>query len=227
MHLGFFKRLRERQTKYRELSQPVDTLSDILVEQFGGSQWQRMLQLYGLLCASHNKGLEIINSLMKDPKFASLHTAWEKEPLLGRRNVKGVLLHVAHRITKYPLLIEKLVNTAVSVQENEMLSKALQCSRDLNSKVNERVDERERLVEICQKVDPKSYVTIGQKRRNRDDLISVPSRRLLFHGQAVITCNRIGIGSLSNVACTVLILTDCLVFTQEFSGRLQFVCPVR
>ncbi|CAL8134678.1 unnamed protein product [Orchesella dallaii] len=225
VHFSFLKRLRERQLKFRKLGQPVDTLADILNEQFGGSQWQHMVRLYGLLCASHAKSLEIFRALMKEPKFASLVATWDKEPLLARKNVRECLLLVAQRITKYPLLFEPLVKTGVSPPEKEQVSKVLRSSKELISRVNERVAERQRLLEICQKIDPKSHVTIGQKRRGRDDLMSVPSRRLLFHGQAVITCNRIGIGSLSNTSCTVLILTDCLVFTQEFGGRLQFVSP--
>lgn len=226
VHFSFLKKLRERQAKYRKLGQPVDTLSDILNEQFSGSQWQHTVRLYGLLCASHAKSLEMFKTLMKEPKFASLVATWDKEPLLARKNVRECLLLVAQRITKYPLLFDPLVKTSASPQEREQLSKTLRSSKELIFRVNERVAEREKLLEICQKIDPKSYVTIGQKRRGRDDLMSVPSRRLLFHGQAVINCNRIGIGSLSNVACTVFILTDCLMFTQEIGGRLQFVSPV-
>lgn len=205
----------------------MDTIADILVDQFSGSQWQHMVRLYGLLCASHAKSYEIVNTLQKDPKFASLFATWANEPLLERKNVKETLLHVAQRITKYPLMFDGLVKYAVSPLEKEQLQKVIRSSKELISRVDERVAERQRLLEICQRIDSKSYVTIGEKRRGRDDLVSVASRRLLFHGQAVINCNRIGIGSLTNVACTVLILTDCLVFTQDVGGRLQFVCPVR
>ena len=226
MHFSFLKKLRERQTKFRKLGQPVDTLADILVEQFSGSQWHQMVRLYGLLSASHYKSLDTFRALMKEPRFASLVTNWDKEPLLARKNVRECLLLVAQRIMKYPLLLEPLIKTGISDQEKEQVAKALKAAKELNNRVNERVAERQELLQICQKIDPKSYVTIGQKRRGRDDLVSVPSRRLLFQGQAIVTCNRIGIGSLSNVSCTVLILTDCLVFTQQFGDRLQFVCPV-
>lgn len=226
VHFSFLKKLRERQWKFRTLSQPIDSISDILVEQFNGPQFQQMLRLYGLLCASHANSIEITKTLMKDSKFASLSATWEKEPLMFKKNVKDVLTFVGLRITKYPIFFDRLLKLAVTPHEKEQLSKVSISSKELNSRVNERVAERQRLLEICQRIDPKSFVTIGQKRRGRDNLASVASRRLLFHGQAVITCNRIGIGSLSNVSCTVLILTDCLVFTQDFGGRLQFVCPV-
>jgi hypothetical protein len=71
--------MRERQQKFRELEQPLDTLSDILVEQFTAEQYHLMIRFYGLLCASHTKSLDIFRALMKDPKFASLVATWDKE----------------------------------------------------------------------------------------------------------------------------------------------------
>jgi len=79
VHFAFLRRLRERQLKFRELGQPMDSIADILVDQFSTNQWQLMIRLYGLLCASHTKSLDTFKSLLKDPKFASLVAAWDKE----------------------------------------------------------------------------------------------------------------------------------------------------
>ena len=147
------------------------------------------------------------------------------------------LLLVAQRITKYPLLFEPLYKTAPTQEEKDKITKGLKASRDLIEKVNERVDEREHLIEFCQKMDPKSMVTIGKRRIRKEDLTLVPNRRLLFSGQASINNRGFGGNSGSgysgsggpsaarNLVCNVLILTDSLVFTQEFSGRYHFVSP--
>ena len=138
------------------------------------------------------------------------------------------MLLVGQRITKYPLLLEPLLKTSPSTQEKEELMKALTCSKELNARVNERVAERERLNDICQRIDSKSGIVDGSKRIRRDDLLAVPSRRLLFHGQAIVNSNRTSgnVGAVGGGLCNVLILTDSLVFTQEMSGRLYFASPV-
>lgn len=71
--------MRERQLKFRELGQPLDSLTDILVDQFTTEQYHLMIRLYGLLCASHTKSLDIFRGLLKDAKFASLVSSWDKE----------------------------------------------------------------------------------------------------------------------------------------------------
>jgi len=159
------------------------------------------------------------------------------QSLLSRKNVRECLLLVAQRITKYPLLFDPLLKTAVMSQEKEQLQNILVRSKDLISKVNERVAEREKLIELCQKIDSKSYLIMNEKRKSKDDLVALPSRRLLFYGQGVLNLNRLNSGN-SNVVgsgaavgyskfpCNVLILTDSLVFIQDLSGRLQFLNPV-
>ena len=251
--------------KFRDMGKPMDTLADLLSEQFGGEKWQQMVRLYGLLCSSHKHSLELFKSMQKDPKFAQLVNAWSKEvvikntcsylfdsqttvirccnagrlcilqPLLARKNVPECLLLVAQRITKYPLLFEPLKKTSDSLDEKDKISRLLVASRELNVKVNERVAEREKLIEFCQRLDAKSMVQIGQKRFRKEDLTLVPTRRLLFTGVASVT-NRVSGGSASGYGgssglasrssiCTVLILTDSIIFAQEFSGRYHFVGP--
>lgn len=148
------------------------------------------------------------------------------------------LLLVAQRITKYPLLIDSLLKASVSLHEREELTKLFLSSKDLNSRVNERVAERQRLLEICQKIDAKSPLYDGSRRIRREDLILAPTLRLLFHGQAIVNFNRVF--SANNVAVHggsaipasnkpyhILILTDRLIITQELNGKLHFVSPVK
>jgi hypothetical protein len=139
---------------------------------------------------------------------------------------------VAQRITKYPLLIEPILKTSLnaSLQEKEQIEKALRSSKDLISKVDQRVADRQSLLEFYNRIDPKSFVTMGQRRRYRDDIISLPSRRLLFQGQVIVNGNK---GSTAgggapvsrNIPCNLTILTDSLIFTQELNLKYQFVTP--
>ncbi|CAG7829572.1 unnamed protein product [Allacma fusca] len=235
VHFTFLQRMRERQLRFRDMGQPLDTLADLINEQFSGEQWQQMVRLYGLLCASHKHSLDLFKSMQKESKFAALVNCWSKEPLLARKNVPECLLLVAQRITKYPLLFEPLYKTSTDLHEREQITKVLKDSRELNEKVNERVAERERLIEFCQKLDHKSVLQMGQNKSVRKDyLTSLPSRRLLFNGLASavkLGANGSGFGgsggpgSARSTICNVLVLTDCLVFVQEFGGRYHFVSP--
>jgi len=159
--------------------------------------------------------------------------------MLARKNVPECLLLVAQRITKYPLLIEALAKTSLTSSERDDFVKALLSAKELNARVNERVDERQKFIEICQRIDSKSYIADGHRRIRRDELTQVPSRRLRFHGQAIVNCNRVMGGnttsmvsgggiptSIKNMSCHVLILTDYMVLMQEINGKLFFVAPV-
>lgn len=148
------------------------------------------------------------------------------QPLLGRKNVTECLLLVGQRITKYPLLVEPLIKTSICPIEKADLAKAWTASKELNARVNERVAERERLAEICSKIDPKSIIQDGSRRIRAHDLLSLPNRRLIFNGHAVV--NRIISGNITSLGnCSVLILTDVMVCTQEVGGKVSFVSPVR
>lgn len=80
MHISFFRKLREKQNKFKDLDKSLDSISDLLLEQFTAEPLNHMVRLYGLLCASHEKSLELFKNLkLKDQKFASLVSSWDKE----------------------------------------------------------------------------------------------------------------------------------------------------
>jgi hypothetical protein len=80
VHFDFLRHLRDKQLKFRILEEPLDTLADVLVDQFSGEQWQLMIRLYGLLCSSLEKSFETFKTMkQKDQKFAALVSSWSKE----------------------------------------------------------------------------------------------------------------------------------------------------
>jgi A-kinase anchor protein 13 len=122
IHLSFLERLRERQ----RMAPVVDTLSDILLEQFSGSGAQKLKSAYGEFCSRHRDAVDIYKSYLHDQRFSQFVRHCQANPLLKKKGIPECILFVTQRLTKYPLLIEPLIKTSKdNKSEQERLGRAL------------------------------------------------------------------------------------------------------
>uniref|UniRef100_A0A673XY01 Rho/Rac guanine nucleotide exchange factor 2 n=1 Tax=Salmo trutta TaxID=8032 RepID=A0A673XY01_SALTR len=227
----------------------INQLGDILTEQFSGQCADEMRKAYAEFCSRHPKAVKLYKELLaRDKRFQHFIRVRERErhdssvcvrvcagikshpsqnqrvsrgPLLRRHGIQECILLVTQRITKYPVLIQRILdNTKGSEEEAQSLAQSLSLIRDLLSSVDQQVAELERtqrLQEIRARLDPRAQAEVrgGGVFRGGELL-----RRTLLHEGTLLWKTQ---GSrLKDVQ--VLLMTDILVFMQEKDQKYLFPC---
>uniref|UniRef100_A0A6Q2WWV2 Rho/rac guanine nucleotide exchange factor (GEF) 2 n=1 Tax=Esox lucius TaxID=8010 RepID=A0A6Q2WWV2_ESOLU len=210
----------------------INQLGDILTEQFSGQCADEMRKAYAEFCSRHPKAVKLYKELLaRDKRFQHFIRVRRiksinilrvsRGPLLRRHGVQECILLVTQRITKYPVLIQRILdNTKGSEEEAQSLAQALSLIRGLLSSVDQQVADLERtqrLQEIQARLDPRAQAAVrgGGVFRGGELL-----RRTLLHEGTLLWKTQ---GSrLKDVQ--VLLMTDILVFLQEKDQKYVFPC---
>ncbi|KAL4646696.1 rho guanine nucleotide exchange factor 2 isoform X3 [Arapaima gigas] len=200
----------------------IHQLGDVLQEQFSGQNADEMRKAYAEFCSRHLKAVKLYKELLtREKRFQNFIRRVSRGPLLRRHGVQECILLVTQRITKYPVLVQRILdNTKGNEEEASSLSQALMLIRDLLSSVDQQVLELERtqrLEEIRARLDPRAEAEVrgGGVFRGSELL-----RRSLIHEGTLLwkTAN----SRLKDVQ--VLLMTDILVFMQEKDQKYVFPC---
>nr|XP_029479808.1 rho guanine nucleotide exchange factor 2-like isoform X1 [Oncorhynchus nerka] len=226
LHTHFLSQLMTRRTHSLALGSStnftINQLGDILTEQFSGQCADEMRKAYAEFCSRHPKAVKLYKELLaRDKRFQHFIRRVSRGPLLRRHGIQECILLVTQRITKYPVLIQRILdNTKGSEEEAQSLAQSLSLIRDLLSSVDQQVAELERtqrLQEIRARLDPRAQAEVrgGGVFRGGELL-----RRTLLHEGTLLWKTQ---GSrLKDVQ--VLLMTDILVFMQEKDQKYFFPC---
>uniref|UniRef100_A0A8C8D0R7 Rho guanine nucleotide exchange factor (GEF) 1a n=1 Tax=Oncorhynchus tshawytscha TaxID=74940 RepID=A0A8C8D0R7_ONCTS len=200
----------------------IHQLGDVLLEQFSGQCADEMRKTYAEFCSRHLKAVKLYKELLaRDKRFQYFIRRVCRGHLLRRHGVQECILLVTQRITKYPVLIQRILdNTKDNEEEASCLTQSLTQIRELLSSVDQQVMELERthrLQEIRARLDPRveAKVRDGGLFRGGELL-----RRRLIH-EGTLLWKTPG-SRLKDVQ--VLLMTDILVFLQEKDQRFIFPC---
>ncbi|XP_062453757.1 rho guanine nucleotide exchange factor 2 isoform X1 [Rhea pennata] len=201
----------------------INRLGDILVGQFSGASAEQLKKAYSEFCSRHNKAVKLYKELLaRDKRFQQFIRRMTRSPLLRRHGVPECILLVTQRITKYPVLIERVLKNS---KDNEAdyadLSRALKLVKELISSINEEVHTFEmnaRLQEVYGRVDGRAKVPLLWESRAgvfcKDELL----RRKLVHSGCMLW--KTAAGRFKDVL--VLLMTDVLIFLQEKDQKYTF-----
>ncbi|XP_058616183.1 rho guanine nucleotide exchange factor 18-like isoform X1 [Onychostoma macrolepis] len=226
LHSHFLSRLRERRTESlqpgSDRNYAIQKISDILISQFSGELGERMKESYGEFCSRHTEAVNYYKEqLQSNKKFQNLTRKISNLSIVRRLGVPECILLVTQRITKYPVLLERILhNTEAGTEEHEGLAQALNLIKDVIVQVDAQVNlyEKEaRLREIASKVEPKSLGKIKDGRVFRKEDLSQGRRKLLYEGMVNW---KAASGRLKDILA--LLLTDALVLLQEKDQRYVF-----
>ncbi|XP_029115777.1 rho guanine nucleotide exchange factor 2 isoform X2 [Scleropages formosus] len=200
----------------------IHQLGDVLQEQFSGQNADEMRKAYAEFCSRHLKAVKLYKELLtREKRFQNFIRRVSRGPLLRRHGVQECILLVTQRITKYPVLVQRILdNTKGNEEEASSVSQALVLIRDLLSSVDQQVLELERtqrLQEIRSRLDPRAEAEVrgGGVFRGSELL-----RRSLIH-EGTLLWKTAG-SRLKDVQ--VLLMTDILVFMQEKDQKFFFPC---
>ncbi|XP_017336840.1 rho guanine nucleotide exchange factor 1a isoform X2 [Ictalurus punctatus] len=198
----------------------ISRISDLLMQQFSGQCADEMKKTYAEFCSGHLKAVKLYKELLaRDKRLQYFIRKVSRGPLLRRHGFQECILLVTQRITKYPVLVQRILdNTKDNPEEEVGLKQALTLLRDLLNGVEQQVLELERtqrLQEIRSRLDPRSQAKM------RSDAMFRPAellRRQLIHEGTLLW--KTPSSRLKDVQ--VLLMTDVLVFLQEKDQRYIF-----
>uniref|UniRef100_A0A8C3G8K8 A-kinase anchoring protein 13 n=1 Tax=Cyclopterus lumpus TaxID=8103 RepID=A0A8C3G8K8_CYCLU len=198
----------------------INRIGDILVGQFSGCNGESMKRVYGRFCSRHNEAVNFYKDLLtKDKRFKAFIKKKMSSSIVRRLGIPECILLVTQRITKYPVLIQRMLqHTKESEDDHEDLTEAVRLVKEViaavDSKVNEH-DKRRRLKDFHGRMDSKSIMmTKSGQIFAREDLLR---RRLIHDGVLQLkNCQ----GRLKDVHA--LLLSDVFVFLQEKDQKYVF-----
>nr|XP_030866662.1 rho guanine nucleotide exchange factor 2 isoform X1 [Gorilla gorilla gorilla] len=224
IHTRFLSQLLERR---RQALCPGSTrnfvihrLGDLLISQFSGPSAEQMCKTYSEFCSRHTKALKLYKELYaRDKRFQQFIRKVTRPAVLKRHGVQECILLVTQRITKYPLLISRILQHSHGIEEERQdLTTALGLVKELLSNVDEGIYQLEkgaRLQEIYNRMDPRAQTPVpGKGPFGREELL----RRKLIHDGCLLW--KTATGRFKDVL--VLLMTDVLVFLQEKDQKYIF-----
>ncbi|XP_049665386.1 rho guanine nucleotide exchange factor 18 isoform X1 [Accipiter gentilis] len=224
MHGQFLLQLKERRKESLEEGSDrnyiIQNIGDLLVKQFSGENGERMKEKYGVFCCGHNEAVSHYKDLLQsNKKFQNLIKKIGNCSIVRRLGVQECILLVTQRITKYPVLVERIIqNTEAGTKDYEDLTQALSLIKDTITHVDAMVNECEkgqRLKEIMHKMELKSSGKCKNGLFFRKD--DMGQRRLLLDGMLYW---KAASGRLKDILA--VLLTDVLLLLQEKDQKYTF-----
>ncbi|XP_042650673.1 rho guanine nucleotide exchange factor 18 isoform X3 [Tyto alba] len=224
MHRQFLLQLKERRKESLEEGSDrnyiIQNIGDLLVKQFSGENGERMKEKYGVFCCGHNEAVSHYKDLLQsNKKFQNLIKKIGNCSIVRRLGVQECILLVTQRITKYPVLVERIIqNTEAGTKDYEELTQALSLIKDTITHVDAMVNECEkgqRLKEIMHKMELKSSGKCKNGLFFRKD--DMGQRRLLLDGMLYW---KAASGRLKDILA--VLLTDVLLLLQEKDQKYTF-----
>lgn len=224
IHSQFFQRILERKKESlvdkSEKNFLIKRIGDVLVNQFSGENAERLKKTYGKFCGHHNQSVNYFKDLYaKDKRFQAFVKKKMSSSVVRRLGVSECILLVTQRITKYPVLFQRILQcTKDNGVEQDDLAQSLNLVKDVIRAVDSKVasyEKKVRLNEIYTKTDSKSIMRMksGQMFAKED----LKRKKLVRDGSVFLKNSAARLKEVQAV-----LLTDILVFLQEKDQKYVF-----
>jgi len=220
----FLLLLNERQNQQYPVLQSI---GDVLVKYFEDDE-KDMIKAFGRFCACHGDALAYFKELVEnDKKFSQFIVNTRAAGSTNRLELPDCLQMAMQRITKYPLMLQKIkertknadLDVSKRIHELDSLNGAINKIKSIAEQVDQYVkfvSRENRLKEICKKLDTRhrSSKTVGRKTSFGKNDLTYDKRRLLYETFAVIKpgqAPKSGKKSKETIDILLLLMTDYLV----------------
>ncbi|KFV40492.1 Rho guanine nucleotide exchange factor 28, partial [Gavia stellata] len=225
MHSQFFCKMKERRQESCEAGNErnfvISRIGDILLQQFSEENASKMKKIYGEFCSHQKEAVNLFKELQQNKKFQNFIKLRNSNLLARRRGIPECILLVTQRITKYPVLVERILQySKEGTEEHKDLCKALCLIKDMIAAVDLKVNEyekKQKLLEILCRTENKTYTKLknGHVFRKQD---LMRKERILLHEGLVYW--KTATGRFKDTLA--LLLTDMLLFLQEKDQKYIF-----
>ncbi|XP_040306868.1 rho guanine nucleotide exchange factor 28 isoform X3 [Herpailurus yagouaroundi] len=224
IHRHFFSSMKERRQEScagDDRNFIINRIGDILVQQFSEENANKMKKVYGEFCSHHKEAVSLFKELQQNKKFQNFIKLRNSNLLARRRGIPECILLVTQRITKYPVLVERILQyTKERSEEHKDLCKALCLIKDMIAAVDLKVSEYEKnqkWLEILNKIENKTYTKLKNGHVFRKQALISKERTLLYDG---LVYWKTATGRFKDILA--LLLTDVLLFLQEKDQKYIF-----
>ncbi|KAM3939560.1 rho guanine nucleotide exchange factor 28 isoform 2-T2 [Leptodactylus fuscus] len=223
-HKSFFYNLRERKQESREGNDRnfvIHKIGDILVQQFSAENAEKMKRIYGEFCSHHIEAVNLFKELQQNKKFQNFLKMTNSNLQARRRGIPECILLVTQRITKYPVLVERILRyTPEGTDEHKDLCRALGLIKDMVTAVDLRVSDFERkqkLEDFLNKIENKTFTKMKNGHVFTKQDLRIKERVLLHDG---VLLWKTATGRFKDIQA--LLLSDVLLFLQEKDQKYIF-----
>ncbi|XP_067425369.1 rho guanine nucleotide exchange factor 28 isoform X2 [Emydura macquarii macquarii] len=225
IHRQFFCNMKERRQESceggNERNFVINRIGDILVQQFSEENANKMKKIYGEFCSHQKEAVNLFKELQQNKKFQNFIKLRNSNLLARRRGIPECILLVTQRITKYPVLVERILQySKEGTEEHKDLGKAHCLIKDMIAAVDLKVNEyekRQKLLEILNKIENKTYTKLKNGHVFRKQDLKKKERTLLHEG---LVYWKTATGRFKDILA--LLLTDVLLFLQEKDQKYIF-----
>uniref|UniRef100_A0A5F8GEP3 Rho guanine nucleotide exchange factor 28 n=1 Tax=Monodelphis domestica TaxID=13616 RepID=A0A5F8GEP3_MONDO len=224
VHRHFFYSMKERRQESCEDSDRnfvINRIGDILVQQFSEENATTMKKIYGEFCSHHKEAVSLFKELQQNKKFQNFIKVRNSNLLARRRGIPECILLVTQRITKYPVLVERILQySKEGTEEHKDLCKALCLIKDMIAAVDLTVNEyekKQKWLEILNKIENKTCTKLKNGHVFRKQALISKERTLLYDG---LVYWKTATGRFKDILA--LLLTDVLLFLQEKDQKYIF-----
>ncbi|XP_033285903.1 rho guanine nucleotide exchange factor 28 isoform X8 [Orcinus orca] len=224
IHRHFFYSMKERRQEScigNDRNFVINRIGDILVQQFSEENANKMKKIYGEFCSHHKEAVSLFKELQQNKKFQNFIKLRNSNLLARRRGIPECILLVTQRITKYPVLVERILQyTKENTEEQKDLCKALCLIKDMIAAVDLKVSEyekKQKWLEILNKIENKTYTKLKNGHVFRKQALMSKERTLLYDG---LVYWKTATGRFKDILA--LLLTDVLLFLQEKDQKYIF-----
>ncbi|XP_068941057.1 rho guanine nucleotide exchange factor 28 isoform X7 [Petaurus breviceps papuanus] len=224
IHRHFFYSMKERRQESCEGSDRnfvINRIGDILVQQFSEENANTMKRIYGKFCSHHKEAVSLFKELQQNKKFQNFIKVRNNNLLARRRGIPECILLVTQRITKYPVLVERILQySKEGTEEHKDLCKALCLIKDMIAAVDLKVSEyekKQKWLEILNKIENKTYTKLKNGHVFRKQALISKERTLLYDG---LVYWKTATGRFKDILA--LLLSDVLLFLQEKDQKYIF-----
>ncbi|KAF7249276.1 Rho guanine nucleotide exchange factor 37 [Varanus komodoensis] len=151
---------------------------------------EEMENVYKTYCSNYDQALLLLESYRKDPRLQKemVDTLTSTVPYTGASDLSFFLVMPVQRVTKYPLLLQKILeNTPASNSAYEALRAAANAMIDVNANIN----EYKRRKEVADKYNKPGYLTLRERlaRLNTHSIAKKTTRlsRLFMHEAGIVS----------------------------------------